>query len=383
MTERPNFPDPLEGPEPSIEALRRPFGALSRAELLDHYFSGKLIGTTTAWKDVYRLLLWIDPTTGLAHCYESDKSQQGRHWYPKSLEFHDWVASSMGFDPRDLGEQIDWLFRAVLERLALSEATKIDKRAELGAEQRAKYPLTMPKPYEDPELRLLLEEQLPDGAFEGEDELRALVRDIRRYVATENKRKNLLGEGFEDVLAAILCRLERGPPGVVETQKLIQEIDGFRKPRDGEKAVKVDLWLRSAKDRRTLVTAKWSVRADREKQLADDYRIYIDAERSGETFDYVFITNEFDAARLVSACDRTEMNSHIFDVVVHVCPEALLAAHGFSEARHRSAEVPGSGGVDAKEADKQRRSAARLPELIASGRLISLATWLDSVSHAG
>ena len=31
-----------------------------------------------AWKHVYRLLLWIDSTTGLAHCYESDKSQPGQ-----------------------------------------------------------------------------------------------------------------------------------------------------------------------------------------------------------------------------------------------------------------------------------------------------------------
>jgi hypothetical protein len=377
-------PTPAEdysGPEPSLEALKRPFGSISRQELLDHFFSNGEVDSRTAWVAVYRLLLWIDPTTGLAHCYESDKSQQGRHWYPKTLEFHSWVSRSMGLDPGELGEQIDWLFRAVLERLALSEAVKIDKGVEIGAEQRAKYPPTMPQPYEDPELKLLLEEQLSDGAFDGEEQLQALVRDIRRYVATENKRKNLLGEGFEDVLAAILRRLESGPPEVVETQKLVQEIDGFREPRDGEKAVKVDLWLRSAKGRRTLVTAKWSVRADREKQLADDYRIYVEAERSGETFDYVFVTNEFDAARLVSACDRTEMNRHIFDTVVHVCPEALLAAHGFAGDKDAPPEPPRAAGSDAKEAAKQRRSAARLPELVASGRLISLADWLDGVSH--
>jgi hypothetical protein len=231
----------------------------------------------------------------------------------------------------------------------------------------------MPDPFEDPELQVLLEEALGDAA-PPEDELVALVRSIRLYVATENKRKNLLGEGFEDVLAAVLRRLDGGAPPIVETQKLIHEIEGFREQREGEKRAKVDLWLRSTTGRRTLVTAKWSVRADREKQLADDYRIYVDCNNSSDTFDYVFVTNEFDAARLVAACDRTEMNRQILDVVVHVSPEALMAAYGISPGDAKPNET------GEKESAEERRAAARLPELMASGRLISLGDWLARVA---
>jgi hypothetical protein len=362
-------------PQPSGEALRAPFGSVSRGELLDHYFAERLVDASRAWRDVYRLLLWVDPTTGLAHCYESDKSQPGRHWYPRSLAFHAWVADEMGFVYRELGENIDWLFRRVLERLSLSEYRHVDRKMQKASEQRVVYG-EMPDPYEDPELRLLLEQSL-GAAGEGLPfDLMALVREIRRYVAMENKRKNLLGEGFEDVLAAILRRLNGGPPRVVETQRLIQQIEGFREPRKGEKKAKVDLWLKTPSGRRVLVTAKWSVRADREKQLADDYRIYADCNNSPDTFDYVFVTNEFDAARLVAACDRMEMNRPIFDAVVHVSPGALLAAHGFDSP----ALAPGDGREEPGVEEKEQRSAARLPGLVAEGRLISLEDWLGRVT---
>ncbi len=364
-------------PQPSGEALRAPFGSVSRGELLEHYFAERLVDASRAWQDIYRLLLWVDPTTGLAHCYESDKSQPGRHWYPRSLAFHAWVADEMGFVYRELGENIDWLFRRVLERLSLSEHRHMDRKMQKASEQRAAYG-EMPDPYEDPELRLLLEQSLGATGEELPFDLMSLVREIRRNVAAENKRKNLLGEGFEDVLAAIFKRLKDGPPPVVETQRLIQQIEGFREPRKGEKKAKVDLWLKTPSGRRVLVTAKWSVRADREKQLADDYRIYADCNDSPDTFDYVFVTNEFDAARLVAACDRMEMNRPIFDAVVHVSPGALLAAHGFDSP----APAPGEGEREAEVGERERRSAARLPALVAEGRLISLEDWLARVTAA-
>jgi len=45
----------------------RPFGAENREALLNEFFHGW--GTVTrqnAWKAVYQLLMWVDPTTGLA-----------------------------------------------------------------------------------------------------------------------------------------------------------------------------------------------------------------------------------------------------------------------------------------------------------------------------
>ena len=66
-----------------VETVERAFGAENRNRLIDLYFqtSGREeVIPATAWRHVYRLLLWSDPTTGLAHCYESDKSQPGKAW---------------------------------------------------------------------------------------------------------------------------------------------------------------------------------------------------------------------------------------------------------------------------------------------------------------
>ena len=56
-------------------AATRAFGADNRQRLLREYLSSiPPISPDVAWKHVYRVLLWTDRTTGLAHCYESDKS---------------------------------------------------------------------------------------------------------------------------------------------------------------------------------------------------------------------------------------------------------------------------------------------------------------------
>ena len=56
-------------------AVKAPFGAANRQRLIDQ---SCLAGTSELWLAVYRLLLWTDKTTGLAHCYESDKCQPGK-----------------------------------------------------------------------------------------------------------------------------------------------------------------------------------------------------------------------------------------------------------------------------------------------------------------
>src|SRR4051812_41445337 len=90
--------DPLLG----SDAIDRAFGAENRNRLIDLYFqtSGdEAIVPANAWQHVYRLLLWSDPTTGLAHCYESDKSQPGKSWYARSLAFHAWVCAGLRTEP--------------------------------------------------------------------------------------------------------------------------------------------------------------------------------------------------------------------------------------------------------------------------------------------
>ena len=64
--------------------------------------------------------------------------------------------------------------------------------------------------------------------------------------------------------------------------------------------------LCQAGDARILVTAKWSVRADREEQFMSDFQAYERLESAGRDFGYVLITNEFDAARLRAARARSK-----------------------------------------------------------------------------
>src|SRR3989442_997087 len=78
---------------------------------------------------------------------------------------------------------------------------------EKGAQQRAIYPgRDFPMPGADPEIERIIGEALkPFLASKPPAEIFDAVADrLREYWKQENKRKNLLGEGFEDVLAAVV-----------------------------------------------------------------------------------------------------------------------------------------------------------------------------------
>src|SRR5437016_2161185 len=142
---------PKTGTNPPKEVVGRAFGAGNRARLLARYFDAAApISPANAWQHVYRLLLWIDRTTALAHCYESDKAQPGRPWYARSLAFHDWLSQELNVAPAALAEQIDWLFREAVKDLATRVITS---RSAMYERQRARYAgRAFPKPGEDPEL---------------------------------------------------------------------------------------------------------------------------------------------------------------------------------------------------------------------------------------
>ncbi len=153
-------------------------------------------------------------------------------------------------------------------------------------------------------------------------------------------------------------------PGANKYRLLIRpflhEIPGFHKPPVGQKPRRVDLAVLLPNARRVLVTAKWSVRADREEQFGVDYEAYARLENLGKTFDFVLVTNEFDAARLVAACRRRVANADLFSSVVHVNPDGPRAAYG----------------------SELRRSARELPDQLAKRRLMSLEQWLQELLAA-
>lgn len=360
---------PTTSSQTDARSITSAFGAKNRARLIDEYFSkqnGADIAPAKAWRHVYRLLLWVDQTTGLGHCYESDKSQPGKRWYARSLAFHDWISSSLGTTPSELADHIDWLFRRAAEDLAaavLRNATKVTAKAK--SQRRPYEGRGFPRPGEDPELVTIVKDVL--GSHLGDEPSpevwECLVQRVRQYLALENKRKNLVGEGFEDVLAQVIRRTCKRDNLEVHTRRILQDLPGFNRARAGEKPNKVDVTV-VAPATRALITAKWSVRADREKQFVTDFADYIAAESDRKPFEYIFVTNEFDPARLMRACEQLSGNAMMFNHVVHISTDAIKATYG--------------------QTDSDRAEAASMQNVlryIDEGRLISLETWLDSLQE--
>lgn len=343
--------------KPEWEAVDRVFGAENRARLLDRYFSiHRTVEPDKAWLHVYCLLLWIDRTTALAHCYESDKAQPGRPWYARSLAFHDWLATALHITPAQLGDSIDWLFREAIADLTHQAVALRSAAYEL---QRAPYVgRGFPEPGEDPELAGIIREMLSPwlDCPPPDKELRRLTRRVHAHLGQENKRRNLVGEGFEDVIAAIVTRLGGTESLTVCNRILLHDLPGFHAPTPSEKSRKVDLTI-LGEGQRNLVSVKWSIRADREEQFSSDFEAYARLESAGQNFSYTLITNEFDAARLKAACERRRQNGLLFSHVVHINPQGVLAAYG----------------------ESGRGAARQIRDHIESGRLMDLATWLRSL----
>ncbi len=339
-----------------FEGVVRAFGIENRALLLERYFlEVPVVSPGDAWLHVYRLLLWIDRTTGLAHCYESDKCQPGRPWYARTLSFHSWISRALGADAIDLGERIDWLFKEAVKQLA----TQVVERTEEYKRQRLPYEgFGLPEPGEDPELGALIKEALAPWLAQEPPAtvIQNLTRRIYAYMTQENKRKNLVGEGFEDVIASVVRRMSIGVDFDVRTRSLLSDLPGFYPQRTGEKPKKVDLAI-IGKGRRILVSCKWSIRADREEQFLSDFEAYSRLESVGQDFEYALVTNEFDAARLKAACERRRENAPLFTSVVHINPTGVLAAYGTSG----------------------RGAANDISRHVASGRLQSFSQWFGKL----
>lgn len=338
--------------------IAAPFGEANRNKLISRFLTGN---TDEPWKAVYRLLLWTDKTTGLAHCYESDKCQPGKNWHQRNLRFHDWLSSSLKSTPSHVGDDIDWLFRHVAEDYAHFMVEGYQRLLQKASQQRAPFnDRGFPEPGEDPAIVAIIREVL--GAWLSQEptqeQWRDLTRRVRELIAVENKRKNIVGEGFEDVLAAVVRRADTRSVLDVRPRRVLPDIPGFANTRQGDKRNKVDLAIvRSSDQRRMLVTAKWSIRADREKQFPAEFTSYVNAESANQTFDYVLLTNEFDPARLVRACEINAANNLMITTVVHISPPAIRAVYG----------------------DRPEGTMEKVLRYIDGGRIVSLDAWLGNI----
>ncbi|WP_369930943.1 hypothetical protein [Xanthomonas sp. NCPPB 2632] len=359
------------------------FGAANRQKLIQSYFEkAPAYEASEVWRHVYALLLWIDRTTGLAHCYESDKCQPGKPWYGRSLAFHSWLAEQLRIEPTEVSECIDLLFKEATTQLlaaAVQDQSAMAARAE--RQMRPYIGKSFPVPGEDPELAQLLESLLEPYLVRSPTPLvwSGIVQRLREHISTENKRKNLVGEGFEDVLAfTIRNAVAPSLQAVVDPRKPINEIPGFGNRVAGDKDNKVDLVVLIPNSRRTiLITAKWSIRADRERQFASEFSQYVASRSDQSPFEYVLVTNEFDPARLVRACEQVVANAPMFRTVVHINPNALAAAYS---APVRSRERYAVSDMKADYIVDSETSMQRVHRYIESGRLVSLSNWIASLN---
>ena len=342
----------------SVPRSTAPFGAVNRQRLISQFLASS---SEPPWLRIYRLLLWTDKTTGLAHCYESDKCQPGKPWHPRSLRFHQWLAERLDASPRGVAEGIDWLFRRTADDYAHFMVQRYQALLRRALAQRAAYiDREFPEPGEDPAIVEIVREVLGARLSHepSADEWRVMTQRIRDLIAVENKRKNLVGEGFEDVLAAVAHDFDSGAALDVRARCHLSSVPGFANTRVGDKPNKVDLSIiRRSDEHRTMVTAKWSIRADREKQFPAEFASYVTAKSDIRPFDYVLLTNEFDPARLVRACEFSAGNATMFSRVVHINPGALRAVYG----------------------DRPESTMQRVLQYIDSGRIKGVDAWLASL----
>ena len=119
-------------------AKKPPFGKESRLQSLRKHFNETgPYDLASAWLFVYRELLWIDGSNGLAHLYESDKAQPGRsQWYERTVRFTDELTRRLGLSNRaQLKAQLDRLFRDCLEKLLKAKEEEEQKGKSVDLEE--------------------------------------------------------------------------------------------------------------------------------------------------------------------------------------------------------------------------------------------------------
>lgn len=284
------------------KAKDSPFGQPIRERFLEQHFKEfGAITPTTAWKFVFEELLWFDKSNGLAHFYEADKVRPGRSsWYERSIRFTNRLQELFGDPDRaTLKARLDKLFLACLNRLleekraaGTTEALKTDESDEefiLDAELIA-------------EMTIILVNRLKLDDATASKVANELADRARVHFKYGSNRQNVLGEGFEDLLRLLITKVAGIPADRIIIRRKADTLPGFvtRKLR---RIHKPDIAIESKGNTALLATVKWSIRQDRQNQLADELDCYIKLHATGDFPQYVFVTNENDPGRLKNVAD--------------------------------------------------------------------------------
>lgn len=314
-----------------------PFGQLTRMRVLEEYF--KQAGDVTvenAWEHVYRCLLWMDAATpSLAHIYDSNHMARGGVFHHRAVKFTEILCEKLGVSRRELKDQVDYLFKGCIEELkqqqAEEESEVTEEIDEFGESELAAQLSTML------EAEGIEESRIPDL-------IRQIESTSRWHYTVGNKRKNALGEGFEDLLWLLMRRVAKVPEVRITLRRPVSELPGFRKSpiiKTGARKQRQphpDIALHQDGVTHVIGTAKWSMRQDRETQFASEYTAYQRNKVQSTELIFALITNEFDVARLtnVAAASPVGAGGYIFHQIYHIAPDILVEAQGerIREVKH-------------------------------------------------
>lgn len=355
-----------------------PFGKKSRVQILERHFKEEgTVTAETAWKFTYRELLWTDGSTGLAHLYESDKAQEGRPWYRRSVIFTDRLCEEFGGITRaELKKQIDRLFRACLDKLVKTQDSSGEEQeiitalaapeataevpgeiVEAAAEAQADAPEAyVPDADLVADFAALIGERLGKADRQAELLARKLVARARLYFTVERKRQNVLGEGFEDLLQLLMIRVSRVPKDHIEVRKRADKLPGFAHESTRERVEAPDIVILGDARTDLLTSVKWSLRHDRQKQLSDELDCYVSLLSQDSFPRYALITNEYDPGRLINTNGLNRRGQGV-DAIYHVNTSLLL------------------------DAVRDHRQVNELERLIANKRIRSIEDFLNELSE--
>ena len=299
-----------------------PFGQGTRMRVLEEYFAGAgEVTDANAWEHVYRCLLWMNVGAGLAHIYDSNHMQAGGVFHARAVKFTDLLCAHWGITRKELPGRIDVLFKgcvAELKRRQSGEEIDSETESELISAVQAV---------------LRSEGMTEQRALEVSRKVENLSRD---FFTIGNKRKNALGEGFEDLLCILLKRVARIAAEKLELRTPVSKLPGFRRaaPRlKGERQKREprpDIAIVEQNVTHVITTAKWSMRQDRETQFQSEYSSFQMNKVQPTELTYALITNEFDLARLKNVAHAMPggAGGYIFHNIYHVCLLLLRETHG-------------------------------------------------------
>jgi hypothetical protein len=298
-----------------------PFGQATRMRVLEAYFAqAGEVTAENAWRHVYRCLLWMNQGAGLAHIYDSNHMQPGGNFHSRAIRFTEELCRLFAVSRAELPAQIDHLFRGCVVEWKRTRPEEIDPELEselVGAI-----------------------EQVLHGEGLAETRVRPVARHLevlsRDFFTIGNKRKNALGEGFEDLLYLLLLRVARVPPERIALRRPVSELPGFRRApskRPGTRAAREphpDIAIIEGGITHVITSAKWSMRQDRETQFQSEYTAYQMNKMQSTELRFALITNEFDVARLnnVARAIPGGAGGYIFHNIYHINPELLAHTQG-------------------------------------------------------